>query len=129
LDDFSYLRLFADEAGESHFDEVEVPLELTDFAPPADPAHLASLGEATALAVVAGDETWGGAEPHPAPARQFMVSLLGAVEVTASDGDVRRVGPGEALLIEDTTGKGHSTRAIGDITFLIVRMAGGGDGG
>jgi hypothetical protein len=121
VDAFSYLRLYADEAGESHFEEVEIPLELTDFAPPADPAHLASLGEASALAVVAGDETWGGAEPHPAPARQYMVSLQGAIQVTASDGDVRRVGPGEVLLVEDTTGNGHSTRALEDVTFLIVR--------
>jgi quercetin dioxygenase-like cupin family protein len=75
------------------------------------------------MAIVAGDESWAGEEPHPAPARQYMVSLQGAVEVTASDGDTRRVGPGEVLLIEDTTGKGHSTRAIGEIKFLIIRAA------
>jgi hypothetical protein len=123
MDDFRFTRLFADDSGESHFEEVSLSLELIDFAPPAAPAHLAAIGEVSSMAIVAGDESWAGEEPHPAPARQYMVSLQGAVEVTASDGDVRRVGPGEVLLIEDTTGKGHSTRAIGEIKFLIVRAA------
>jgi hypothetical protein len=43
------------------------------------------------------------------------------VEVTASDGETRRIGQGELLLLEDTTGKGHSTRALGDIKTLVVR--------
>jgi hypothetical protein len=123
MDEFTYNRLYADESGESRFEEVSVSLELTDFAPPAAPAHLAAIGEVSSMAIVVGDESWAGEEPHPAPARQYMVSLQGAVEVTASDGDTRRVGPGEVLLIEDTTGKGHSTRAIGEIKFLIIRAA------
>jgi hypothetical protein len=120
---FAFLRLYADEAGESHFEEVEVTLAPTDFAPPAAPAHLAVLGEATSVAVVAGDETWRGSEPHPAPARQFSLSISGALEVTASDGEVRRIGPGQLLLLDDTTGKGHSTRALGPATFLVIRIA------
>jgi hypothetical protein len=79
------------------------------------------LGEATSVAVVAGDQTWGGSEPHPAPARQFTLSISGSLEVTASDGDVRQIGPGRLLLLDDTAGKGHSTRALGNATFLVIR--------
>jgi hypothetical protein len=118
---FTYLRLYADEAGESHFEDVDVALVLTDFAPPAAPAYLASLGEASAIVVVAGDRSWGGEEPHPAPARQFTLSITGTLEVTTSDGERRRIGPGQLLLLDDTTGKGHSTRALGEVTFLVIR--------
>jgi hypothetical protein len=121
MEAFTYLRLYSDEDGESHFEEVELSLELTDFAPPAEPLHLAVLGQATGVVLVAGDESWAGDELHPAPARQWMTNLEGGVEVTASDGETRRIGQGELLLLEDTTGKGHSTRALGDIKTLVVR--------
>jgi hypothetical protein len=50
---------------------------------------------------------------HPAPRRQFVVTLSGNAEVEASDGEVRQIGPGTVMLAEDTTGKGHITRGIG----------------
>jgi quercetin dioxygenase-like cupin family protein len=76
MDPVQYVRLYADEQGESHFEEF-------------------------------GD--W-----HPAPARQFLVVLEGEFEVSASDGETRRFGAGSVLLVEDTTGKGHMTRALGE---------------
>jgi hypothetical protein len=70
------VRLYSDEEGESHFEDFEISLEPTDFTPPAAPLHLASLGAATAIALVAGQSDWRGQEPHPAPARRFMASLV-----------------------------------------------------
>lgn len=49
--------------------------------------------------------------------------LQGAFEVTASDGDVRRLTPGSVLILEDTTGKGHSTAVIGDDDGLVFGVA------
>ena len=40
--------------------------------------------------------------------------LSGEWEVTASDGESRRFAAGDALLVEDTTGKGHSSRVISE---------------
>ena len=34
------------------------------------------------------------------------------MEITASDGESRRIGAGEVILVEDTTGKGHLSKAI-----------------
>jgi hypothetical protein len=34
------------------------------------------------------------------------------VELTASDGERRVIGPGEVILVEDTTGKGHRSKAV-----------------
>ena len=42
-----YVRLYADAAGESHFEEVEVPLATQDFAPPAQPMNLSAFTPAT----------------------------------------------------------------------------------
>ncbi|MGH7932165.1 MAG: hypothetical protein ACREQN_03250 [Candidatus Binataceae bacterium] len=50
---------------------------------------------------------------HPAPRRQYVIVVSGQVEIGFGDGTVRRFGPGQARLVEDTTGKGHTTRYIG----------------
>ena len=50
---------------------------------------------------------------HPAPRRQFVITLSGEAEVEASDGEVRRITPGTVMLADDTTGKGHITRGVG----------------
>jgi hypothetical protein len=44
---------------------------------------------------------------HTAPRRQLVVVLEGAIELGSPTGTVT-IGPGEALLAEDTTGEGHS---------------------
>jgi quercetin dioxygenase-like cupin family protein len=51
---------------------------------------------------------------HPAPRRQFVIILSGQLEIGFGDGSKRRFGPGDARLVEDTTGQGHTTRTIGD---------------
>jgi hypothetical protein len=42
------------------------------------------------------------------------VTVPGEYEVTTSKGDVRRFPRGSVLLVEDTTGKGHSTKIVSD---------------
>ena len=51
---------------------------------------------------------------HPAPRRQYVISLSGQLEIGLGDGTTRRFGPGDARLVEDTTGQGHTTRVVGD---------------
>ena len=50
---------------------------------------------------------------HPAPRRQYIINLDGGVQITASDGESRIIGAGEVLLVEDITGKGHLSKAVG----------------
>ena len=60
-------------------------------------------------------ETWGAPDLdwHPAPRRQYIVKFLDAgVEITVSDGERRVIGAGEVILVEDTTGKGHLSKAV-----------------
>jgi oxalate decarboxylase/phosphoglucose isomerase-like protein (cupin superfamily) len=48
--------------------------------------------------------------------------MSGAVEVETTDGTVRRMGPGDLVLLDDTSGRGHVTRNIGDgyLSFFVV---------
>ena len=51
---------------------------------------------------------------HPAPQRQFVIILSGSLEIGFEDGSKKVFGPGDARLVEDTTGKGHQTIALGN---------------
>jgi hypothetical protein len=51
---------------------------------------------------------------HPAPRRQFVITISGEVEIGLADGSVHRFGPGHVNLAEDVTGMGHTTRVVGD---------------
>ncbi len=64
---------------------------------------------------------------HPAPRRQYIVSLSGLLEIDLGDGTKWRFGPGDARLIEDTTGQGHTTSVPGDEpnVHMIIPLADG----
>jgi hypothetical protein len=100
-----------------------VPLAPVDFAPPAPPLHVGQLFPAARCFVLAGQADWGGDVPHPTPRRQMVCMLRGEMDVTASDGETRRFGPGDLLLLEDVVGKGHASRVVGDEPFLILGVA------
>lgn len=51
---------------------------------------------------------------HNAPRRQYVVNLSGVAEFEVADGTVRRLHPGDVLIAEDLTGRGHIARSIGD---------------
>ena len=51
---------------------------------------------------------------HNAPRRQYVITLEGEVEIGLGDGTVHRFGAGHATLAEDLTGKGHTTRVVGN---------------
>ena len=118
-----YARLYADAKGESHIEYVEVELQATDFAPPAPPLNLSSFTPATRVGFLHAPPGWSG-NWHPAPKRQIMIYLAGEVEGKTSDGQVRRFGPGDVVLLEDTTGRGHISRVVGnqDVLMAVVQL-------
>ena len=100
------IRLYADEKGESHFQDIEV-----EFEAPTPSGRVSARQPATGIIFreVSGeyDLDW-----HPAPRRQYIINLDAGVQLTASDGEVRRVKAGDVVLVEDTWGKGHLSKAI-----------------
>jgi quercetin dioxygenase-like cupin family protein len=63
---------------------------------------------------------------HNAPRRQYVVVMSGATEIEISDGTKRQLVPGDVLVAEDLTGRGHITRGIGadPRVSLAVPLAG-----
>lgn len=99
-------RLYTGADGESHFEEIEIALH--------DAGAIGRLSERVATTGIIFrttspdyDYTW-----HTAPQRQYIIMLDGAVEIEIGDGTIRRFGPGSIVLAEDTTGRGHISRAV-----------------
>jgi hypothetical protein len=118
----AYIRVYTDEAGNSHFEDVRLtgePSGVTEselravFSEPF-PAQRAMFRHVV--------EEASAEHPHNTPRRQLIVQLTGECEIEASDGDRRRLVPGSVLLLEDTDGLGHITRRVGGedrLTLLI----------
>ena len=117
----TYRRIYGDAKGDSHFDTVTIEQRLARAAPPAAPFYVSEDRPASNYRFYSFEPGWIG-ELHPAPTRQFLALMSGAVEMETTDGTVRQFGPGDLILLEDTSGKGHVTRNIGDgyATFLVI---------
>lgn len=63
---------------------------------------------------------------HNAPRRQYVVMMSGQMEIEIGDGTRRVLDPGDVLVAEDLTGKGHITRGVGEQSrvSLAVPLAG-----
>jgi hypothetical protein len=106
-----YARIYTDEHGETHFEDLSPAMVAEHYSgaqwlisQPLPVGHV----RFRRVTVEFPDE------PHVAPRRQLIVALAGEAQVEVSDGETRRFGPGSVILVEDTTGKGHRTRRIGD---------------
>ena len=117
------LRIRADSSGESHFDTQEIALTLQEFAPPAAALYVSEEQHASGYQLIRLPAGWVGA-PHPAPYRQMLFCLAGSFNVSSSAGETRTVSAGDAFLIEDTSGKGHSTLVTSSVpvSAVLVRL-------
>ena len=99
-------NIYVDAKGETHFRDIEVKwVEERDFSKYS--ARLPATGIIFRQTQAEHDRPW-----HPAPRRQYIINLDAGVEITASDGEARKIGAGEVILVEDTTGKGHLSKAV-----------------
>ena len=100
-------NLYTDEQGESHFRDVEIEW--------ADINGARKYSERLPATGIIFRQTGGDYDLdwHPAPRRQYIINLDAGVAITASDGERREIGAGEVVLVEDTTGKGHLSKALG----------------
>jgi hypothetical protein len=113
-------RIFTGPDGQTHAEEIEVPVKPSG----------GGLGELSAPYKVTGLEfrrtppnyfyDW-----HTAPRRQFVVTLSGRGEIELVGGKRIPLEPGHILLAEDLTGKGHISRGVGteDRLSLFIHLA------
>lgn len=100
------VRIYTGDDGRSHFEDMTVPL--TDRGALGRISELWR-GSGVMFREVDGDYDL---DYHNAPRRQLVVNLSGSVDIETGDGTVRRLGPGDILLAEDTDGQGHISRAV-----------------
>jgi hypothetical protein len=91
-----------------------------EFAPPAPPLDVSQPMEVRAFMTLRAPEGWNDSA-HAAPARQFMIVRDGVLDVSAG-GETRRFTSGDVLLVEDTSGFGHGSTVIEELTMAVVRF-------
>jgi hypothetical protein len=100
-------RIYTGADGESHFEDVELALP--------DLGAIGAMSAPQTAKSILFRET--GADYdlgfHTAPRRQYVIMLAGGrVELEVGSGERRVLGPGDVLLAEDTSGRGHKSRAL-----------------
>lgn len=105
------VRLYTGDDGETHVEELELSSH----------PDLTTLQAATGISF---RESQPGrfSDWHNAPRRQYVITLAGEVEIGLGDGTVHRYGPGHVTLAEDLTGRGHTTRAVGDVPRITATI-------
>jgi hypothetical protein len=108
-------RIFNDDDGTSHFDDVGISIPLAKDANHSDTERFQA--PAVFLRAFANNMTW---PAHGVPSRQLVVVLQGRLEMEASDGEVRTFNPGDLLIAEDLEGPGHTSRPGSNVVTLHV---------
>ena len=116
-----YLRLFSDDAGESHLETATIKLSAERFAPPAPPLDVSAASPAAGWSLLRFAADWVGGW-HCTPFRQWIFVLAGQATVRASDGSQCDLRAGNICLLEDTRGKGHLTTVVGADEVLMVAV-------
>lgn len=102
-------NLYEDSNGVSHFRDIEV-----EWVEQRGVSKLSKRMPATGIIFRRTEGNYD-VDWHPAPRRQYIVNLDGGVKITASDGEARIIGPGEIILVEDISGKGHLSQAVNGV--------------
>ncbi len=118
-----FAMIHADDQGDTHIGAFDAPDREVPFGPPPNPlGQMTDLGAVTTMfvySILAGTAV----PAHNAPQPYICIILSGEGELVASDGEARRFHPGDVIVCNDLTGKGHVTRAITDLVAAFVNRA------
>lgn len=110
------VRIYRGEDGESHIEDLALP-----YAPTPEGYLETAVQRATGIrfySIAPGHfSDW-----HPAPCRQYVITLQGAVEIGVGDGTKRVFRAGDIELVEDTTGRGHTARVTSPEPRVMVAI-------
>lgn len=109
-------NLYVDDQGETHFRDIEV-----EWGEQTASGRLSKRLPATGIIFREVQPTYD-LDWHPAPRRQYIITLSGEVEIEIGDGTIKRFGKGDIMLADDTTGRGHITRVLGNQPRIYVTI-------
>lgn len=101
------VRLYTGADGEAHFEELDLPYE--KIANAERTAMQSATGIQFRRAPVGDFQDF-----HVAPRTQYIITLEGQAEIGLGDGTKRIFNAGDVMLADDLTGRGHTTKAVGD---------------
>ncbi|HWC31144.1 MAG TPA: hypothetical protein VG845_13775 [Dehalococcoidia bacterium] len=101
-----FARIYTGPDGESHFEDLTSTIVDGEFG--------ATVMQAAESIFFTRSQAGRPANKHTAPRRQYVIGLMGEVEIVTGDGTAMVFKPGDVLLAEDVTGQGHTTRVVGD---------------
>jgi len=116
-------RIYTDEQGETHIGVLDVPEHEARVGPPPNPVGQMSETEAVSTFAVFAAPAGTEVPSHNAPQPSICIVLSGEGEVETSDGTTLRLGPGELIYCDDTSGKGHVTRSVTDVRLAFINRA------
>ncbi len=111
-------RIYTGEDNRSHFEDLDLPGEVSAESGRTISAALAATGAAFGESPQQAPRGL-----HNAPRRQVVAVLSGGLEIECGDGSRRRFGSGDAFLADDLSGEGHKTRSLGALRLLYVFVA------
>ncbi|HKY08481.1 MAG TPA: hypothetical protein VJQ55_09575 [Candidatus Binatia bacterium] len=108
-------RLYTGKDEKSYFEDIELKFGgdqkiLTTDSHPATMAVFRCVPRGTVL------------DLHPAPRRQYLVTVSGSWEIETSSGSKRIFKAGDVMLADDTTGLGHTSRVIGNEPHIFMTV-------
>ena len=104
-------RMYTGDDGETHWEEIDLS-KTPEWTSNISTTHI----------VFREDPAGKFQDWHPAPRRQFVIILSGQLEIGFSDGTTKVFSAGDARLVEDTTGKGHTTAVHGNQPAVLATI-------
>ena len=99
------MRIYTGADNESHFEEKEIDLKFNGDMEVSEQEPAMGVFFRQAPAHHLNDF-------HPAPRRQYIITLSGEVEIEIGDGTVKHFGKGDIMLADHTRGRGHITSQV-----------------
>ena len=115
------VQTFTDSDGNSVMEEIEMDFETSEFIPGHAPLGVSPTSIAQTAKFLQMADGWESGW-HPTPVRQYVVVLTGDWSLETGDGQVRVIRPGEVVLLEDTTGRGHFMTFSRDTSLFAVAL-------
>jgi hypothetical protein len=108
-------RLYTGSDQKSYFEELELKFGgdqkiLTTDSRPATLAVFRCVPPGTVL------------DRHPAPRRQYLVTMAGSWEIEVSNAVKKIFKAGDVMLADDTTGEGHISRVLGTEPHIFITV-------
>jgi quercetin dioxygenase-like cupin family protein len=116
-------HVWNDEQGASHFTDLDLPEAMAPTAVGLPEMRATSWMPTESFRLITTTPQAMARGWHPAPARQFVIVVEGAIAVEVSDGETLQLNAGSTIFFEDLGGKGHLNRIVDDQEILLALLA------